>query len=436
MLRFAPSPTGDMHIETLRVAILNYLVSQQHNERFIVRIEDNDKERTIEGKDTEFMEVLEKFALTHDSVSHQSENLHMHQTLAIKLLEEGKAFICTCSDETIERDQENASKNNLPYRYSGVCSDINKKELSKLKENGVPFVIRIKKPEDEIMIEDIIMEEIHSSPDEVDSFVILRPDGTPAYDFARACEDMLLGVNFIIDTKSSLNGTARQKHIQTLLGYEQEIRYAHLPDILNADSEKIEKEDETSLLKWLLEEGFIPDAIINYLLLLGYPKPPKEIFTLPEAIEWFKLENISQSDVKFDIDKLRLINREHLKRMDDTQLSSLFGFADAQIGKLAKLFLKEVSTTKELQEKIGAVFSPKNFEGPDSETMRIIEKIIWDAPMIDNFDTFKSHIIDQSGLDEKEIMQPLRILLTGAKEGPELADIYPYIKSYILEVAS
>lgn len=436
MLRFAPSPTGDMHIETLRVAILNYLISQQCNERFIVRIEDNDKARNIEGKDTEFMQILEKFALTHDSVSHQSENLHMHQTLAIKLLEEGKAFICTCSDETIEHDRKNAAKNNLPYRYSGVCSDINKKELSQLKENGIPFVIRIKKPQDEIIIQDIIMEEMHYSPDDVDSFVILHTDGTPTYDFARACEDMLLGVNFIIDTKSSLDGTPRQKHIKTLLGYEQEIKYAHLPYILNSDNEKVEQENETSILKSLLEEGFIPDAMINYLLLLGYQEAPQEIFTLPEAIEWFKLENISKSDIEFDVDTLRFINREHLNRMDDTQLSSLFGFADAQIGKLAKLYLKEVSTIKELQKKIGTVFSPKNFEGNDGEKMRILEKIIWDAPMIDDFETFKAHIIDQSGLEEKEITQPLRILLTGAKEGPALADIYPYIKSYILEVAS
>jgi len=436
MLRFAPSPTGDLTIENLRVAIINYLVAQQRSERFIVRIEDNDKALTIEGKDTEIMQVLEKFALTHDSVSHQSENLHMHQTLAIKLLEEEKAFICTCSNEKIQSDRENAKSSKLPYHYSGACVNVDKKELSKLKQNGIPFVIRIKKPEKEIIIQDIIKGDIQTSPDDVDSFTILRADGTPTYDFARACEDMLLGINFIIDTQESLTNTCRQKHIKTHLGYDQEVQYAHLPAILNTDGENMSEEDETSLLKRLFEEGFIPDAIINYLLLLGNPKAPQEIFTLPEAISWFNLEQVSQSAVKFNMDKLRFVNAEHLKRIDDIQLSSLFGFADAQIGKLAKLYLEEVSTTKELEEKINAIFSPKNFEGKYGKQMRIIEKIIWDAPMIEKFHTFKFHIIKESGLDEKEITTPLRILLTGVMEGPALEDIYSFIKSYILEVAS
>ena len=129
MLRFAPSPTGDMHIGTLRVAILNYLIAQQHKKSFTVRIEDTDKALNIEGKDTEIMQVLEKFALKHESVFHQSEHLHMHQTLAIRLLEEGKAFVCTCTTEQLELDRENTKKNKVAYRYSGQCFDVSKEEF-------------------------------------------------------------------------------------------------------------------------------------------------------------------------------------------------------------------------------------------------------------------------------------------------------------------
>jgi len=142
MLRFAPSPTGDMHIGNLRIAILNYLVSQQRNESFIVRIEDGDKERNIEGKDTEIMQILEKFALLHESVFHQSEHLHMHQTLAIKLLEEGKAFVCICTAEQLESDREESKKSKVAYKYCGRCIDA-PYNVDALKKEKTPFVIRI-----------------------------------------------------------------------------------------------------------------------------------------------------------------------------------------------------------------------------------------------------------------------------------------------------
>ncbi len=436
MLRFAPSPNGDMHIGNLRVAILNYLVAQQRNEPFIIRIEDTDKELNIEGKDTEIMQILEKFAINHESVFHQSEHLHMHQTLAIRLLEEGKAFVCTCTPEQLESDKENAENNRVAYRYSGQCFEVDKAEHARLKESDIPFVIRLKKPEHDIVNQDLIKGEIVTAPNEVDSFVILRADGTPTYNFACACDDMLSGVNFIIRGEEHLSNTPKQKHIKTQLGYEEETRYAHLPIILNTDGKKMSKHDYASSVKWMFEEGFIPDAIINYLLLLGNSKAPKEIFTLPEAIEWFSLENISKSAVKFDIDKLRFINREHFKMMDNKQLSTLFGFADADIGKLAKLYLEEASTVNELENKIRPIFTAKDFNGEWGEQMRIMEKLILNAPMIDTFDEFKSFIMKESGLKGKNFSKPLRLLLTGAPQGPELSDVYPLIKPYLLEVAS
>jgi glutamyl-tRNA synthetase len=436
MLRFAPSPSGEMHIGNLRVAILNYLIAQQRKESFIVRIEDTDKARNIEGKDTEIMQILEKFALIHKSVFHQSEHLHMHQTLAIRLLEEGKAFVCTCTEEQLEADRENAKAQKVAYRYSGQCFDVNKEEHAHLKESGIPFVIRIKKPTEAIVTHDLIKGDITTAPNDVDSFVILRADGTPAYNFACACDDMLSGVDFIIRGEEHLSDTPRQKHIKTLLGYDAETTYAHLPIILNTSGKKMSMHDDASSVKWLFEKGFIPDAIINYLLLLGNPKAPKEIFTLPEAIEWFNIENISRSAAKFDIDKLRFINREHLKLMDDKQLSTLFGFADADIGKLAKLYLEEASTINELASRINPVFAPKDFEGEWGDQMRTMEVLVQNAAMMDTFDEFKSYIMKESGLKGKNFFHPLRLLLTGAEHGPELSEIYPLIKPYLLEIAS
>ncbi len=419
MLRFAQSPTHDMHIGDLRIAILNYLVAQQRNEGFTIRIDDTDKEDMVEGKDTEIMQILEKFALVHDSVFHQSEHLHMHQTLAIKLLEEGKAFVCTC--------------NETQAHCSGHCENVDRSEYAKLKESEEPFVLRIKKPMEAMVYHDLIKGEVSATPDAVGAFVILRQDASPTHDFASACDDMLSGVSYLIQEDKNQSITAKQKHIKTALGYEDETTYAHLPTLIN--------DDDTFSIKWLFEEGFLPDAIINYLLLPSIPilnnsDAPQEIFTLPEAIAWFKIKNIPNSVVKFDIEKLRFINREHLKSMDDKVLSTLFGFADADIGKLAKLYLEDASTVKELRLAIESIFSPKNFEGKWANQMRTMETLIQDAPMFHDYATFEAYLLKETGLTGQDFFKALRLLLTGAEHGPELSDIYPLINPYILEIAS
>ena len=417
MLRFAPSPTGDMDITHLRVAILNYLVAQQKGEQFLVRIEDSNAEHNITGKDTEIMMLLEKFALKHDAVFHQSEHLNLYQTLAIQLLKSEKAFVCKCMDESSES-----------YPCSGKCENLSQEAYTALKALGEKFVVRLKKPLNTIIYHDSIQGDISATPEEIDAVILLKSDGLPSYNFACAADDMMSDISLIIRDESHLGDTARQIHIKNLLGYEHETQYAHLPNIVNSD--------EAYSIKWLFEQGFLPDAILNYLILLGNPQAPQEIFTLPQAIAWFDLEKISKSAAKFDMDKLRFINREHLKMMDDKQLSTLFGFADADIGKLAKVYLKTCRTINELEAKIRPIFSPKNFDGAWGEQMRLLEKIIFNAPAFETFDTFQEHIINKSGLKEEELIQPLRYLLTAAGEGPELSEIYPYIKSYILEVAS
>jgi glutamyl-tRNA synthetase len=415
MLRFAPSPTGDMHIDILRVAIFNYLIAQQQNEQLLVRIEDGNKEQNITGKDTEIMMILEKFALKHDAVFHQSEHLNLHQTLALRLLQDEKAFVCKCTPKEDESD----------FPCSGACENLKPEDYAQLKKSAEKFVVRIKQPKEKIGFDDIIKGNIKTTPDEIGSFVILKTDASPTDDFAIAVDDMMSDISLVIREEEKLSTTAKQIHVKRLLGYENVTEYAHIPTITNNVS-----------VKSLFEEGFIPDAILNYLLLLGNPDAPKEIFTLPDAIEWFDLSKISKSAVAFDKEKLRSINREHLKMIDDKKLSTLFGFADADIGKLAKVYLQECSTINELEAKIRPIFLPKDFSGEYGEKMKILEKIINQAPYFENYDTFKEHIINKSGLEEKDLLIPLQYLLTATGDGPELSEIYPYIKFYLLEVAS
>ena len=417
MLRFAPSPSGDMHIGDLRVAILNYLISQQKNDQFLIRIEDTNSKNNIEGKDTEIMMILEKFALKHDSVFHQSEHLNLYQTLALRLLKEKKAFICTCNNEL---SQTNNS-------YSGHCENLTQEDYETLKKSAKPFVIRIKKPEQNISYIDTIKGSISSSPEEVDAFILLETDGLPSYDFACATDDMMSNIDTIIRDDKYLLNTSKQIHIKQLLAYEKETEYTHLPSLKQAK--------EVSIVS-LFEQGFIPDAILNYLLLIGNENITQEIFTLPEAIKWFDINNISKSSIEFDMEKLHFINSKHIEMMDDKQLSTLFGFADPSIGKLAKLYLEECSTINELESKIRPIFKPKNFSNKWGEQMKVIENIIFDAPAFETLEELEKYITKESGLDNESLLEPLRYLLTNSDSGPELSKIYTYIKAYILEVAS
>ncbi|MCF6205699.1 MAG: glutamate--tRNA ligase family protein [Sulfurovum sp.] len=419
MLRFAPSPTGDMHIDQLRIALVNYLVAKQKNVPFLVRIDDTNKEAVIEGKDTEIMQILEKFAVIHDRVHHQSEHTHLHQTLAIRLLEEGKAFVCTCKGD----------------QCSGRCLSRDKNDYNRLKESGEPFVLRINKPKENIIYHDMIQGKIITTPDEIEHFVILRSDASPTSDFAAACADVLSGVNLIIENEQKIRSTAKQVYIKEMLGYNEVCHYAHLTSLVNKKGTILTEDDTYSLLR-LFAEGFIPDAIINYLLLLSTTDAPKEIFCFPEAIEWFKLEDAPQTPVVFELEELRTINRAHLQMMDDKQLSTLFGFADADIGRLAKLYLEEASTINELAAKIRPILAPKSFEGVWGKQMHQIRQVLVDAPMFETFEELQAYVAQTTGLQGEKLKTPLRLLLTGVQQGPDLQDIYPYIRSYLLEVIS
>ena len=430
MLRFAPSPTGDMHIGNLRVALFNYIVSSQRNEPLLIRIEDTDKERNIEGKDKEILDILGIFGIEYKELMYQSNNLRFHSMMALQLLHDKKAFNCFCRPEDLEQKREEAKEAKKAYRYDGACENL-PAELT--IDNMNPFVVRLKKPENAITVNDLIKGEITFSPDDIDSFIIMRQDKTPTYNFACAVDDMLADISLVIRGEDHVSNTPKQIAIRDALGYDKKIEYAHLPIILNDEGKKMSKRDNASSVKWMFEEGYLPSAIANYLILIGN-KPPKEIFTLEEAKEWFDINAISKAPARFDLDKLKFINKEHLRMLDAKELSRYVGFADDDIGEVAKIFLDEVSTLKELRTKIEPIFAKKEIAEEFSEATAKMQAIIKDAPHFEEFEAFKSYIMENSGLKGKNFFKPLRLLLTGAEHGPELSDIYPYLKNYIKEI--
>jgi len=206
-----------------------------------------------------------------------------------------------------------------------------------------------------------------------------------------------------------------------------------VPIILIANGEKMSIKDDGASVKWLLEEGFLPEAILNYLISIGN-ETPQEIFKLQDALEWFNLDTISNSPTRFDMDRLKHINRAHLKNFDTKELSRYVGFADSEIGELARVYLEEAATTKELKSRIESIFAPKIIPEAFAKQAKIMSEAIKSAPYFKEYDDFENYLIKETSFKDEDFSKPLRLLLTGAEHGPDIAEIYKHLKNYIGEI--
>ena len=331
----------------------------------------------------------------------------------------------------MEAKKEAAKAAGKPYRYDGACEHL---DAQTVLNDPRPAAVRLRIPpeytEKDFSFEDGIKGHIAFDPANFDSFVILRANKTPTYNFACAIDDMLEGVTYVIRGEDHVSNTPRQNLIRAALGYTGEIKYAHLPIILNKQGQKMSKRENSSSVKWLLEVGYMPEAIANYLIMLGN-KTPCEIFTLEEAIEWFDVSKISKSPAKFDEDKLAQINREHIRRASDERLREL-GFARPE---LARFYTQESSLIPEIKAKIAAIYGAKEIEPEWRENAaKIRAQILVMNALPAEFSEFMKQITDATGLKGKAFFMPLRLLLTGAAHGPELKDLYPLIKDDVKEI--
>ena len=433
MYRFAPSPTGDMHIGNLRAAIFNYICSLQDGSGFILRIEDTDTARNIEGKDQEIIEILKRFGISWQSLYYQSKNLKFHQQFAAKLLAEKKAFCCFCSEEELEAKKQAAKDAGEAYRYDGHCEHLSDEEVLGCEK---PFTIRLKKPDHALEFTDAIKGRIAFEPQNIDSFVIMRADKTPTYNFACACDDMMQGVSFVIRGEDHVSNTPKQNWIRQSLGYEGKIKYAHLPIILNSEGKKMSKREDSSSVKWLLQSGYLPEAIANYLILLGN-KTPREVFSMDEAVEFFDIAKISKSPAKFDEDKLAFINREHIKRASEQRLAELFEL-EPKFAPLIKFYTQEASLIPRIKEKIASIYGakdiPQEWETQAQALREAILNLLSSNGASAEFNDFKTALSQATNLKGKSLFMPLRFLLTGAPHGPELSELYPLIRADLKEI--
>lgn len=407
MYRYAVSLEQDMQLNDLRTALLNYIGAKQSKKHFIVRIEDIDKARKTEGKDSEILELLSIFDIKYDYLYYQSENFKYHLQFASSIMDKGKAFACFCTTQE--------------EPYSGKCINISQQELL---NNNLPFTIRIKKPTGNLYVKDSLQEDISFEADTVDSFIIMTQQKYPTAEFANACDDMLQAISHVICEEKDILDAPRQKLVKSTLGFNEEITYTHLPSITNTEDKSV---------KSLLDEGYLPESIINYLL-AGICESSKEIFSLEEALEFLDLNKISTQKISFDINKLNAINREQIKLLDDMELSKILGYASHDIGKLAKLFAKTFSTTYEIKNKIDSVFSKKNSETYAKE-LDTLKSIIKNAPYFESYTEFETYLKEKSQLQDDSFSKPFSVMLGGEEENKELEEIYALMKNYLQEIA-
>ncbi len=425
MLRVALAPAEDLSLEDLRFALINWIVARQQSRGCLLRIEDTDLSPEAERNVAPIGALLDKFALTFDRTLHRQDRLRHYRQLADTLLAQERAFACTCSPETLAADRAEDAAAGRPHRYRGRCQNRTAKDLPRVREKKTPYAIRIRPPQTPLTFEDAIAGKITADPDTVDAFVLLDSDGIPGGDFATAVDEILEGITTVIRPQQNLLHTPRQIHVRQQLGYDRSVTYAHLPTPAG--------EEAPHTLLPLFEEGFLPDAILNALLLTG--DTPAEVFTLPEAVERFDFDRFSRTPAPFAIETLRALNREHLRRMEEKALSSLYGFADPAIGRLVKLYLEEAATLRELDTKIKPFFAPKPCTGTHAESMRRLAALIPPMPILPDYKDFVSYLAGHTGLAGDALTRPLRLLLTGSAAGPALEAIYPLIQSYITEVA-
>ena len=325
--RFAPSPTGRMHVGNLRTALYTYLIAKHEGGDFILRIEDTDQERYVEGAVDIIYRTMEKTGLIHDEgpdkdggygpyVQSERQRSGIYMEYAKKLVEKGEAYYCFCTQERLDSLKKNVNGEEI-MAYDKHCLGLSKEEVEANLKAGMPFVIRLNNPkEGTTTFHDDIYGDISVDNSELDDMVLIKSDGYPTYNFANVVDDHLMGITHVVRGNEYLSSSPKYNRLYEAFGWEVPV-YVHCPTITNEEHKKLSKRSGHSSFEDLLEQGFLTEAIVNFVALLGWsPAGNQEFFTLEELVKEFDYHNMSKSPAVFDMTKLRWMNGEYLKKMD------------------------------------------------------------------------------------------------------------------------
>jgi len=467
-LRFAPSPTGYLHIGGLRTALYNYLFAKRHGGKFLLRIEDTDRTRYVEGAIENLINSLHWAGIEYDEGVFiedgkivqkgdcgpyiQSERLDIYKKYVDQLIENGHAYYCFCSKERLDKVREEQKiKGQIP-RYDGLCRSLSLEEARERIAKGEEYVVRLKLPPNrDIKFKDIIRGDITINTNDLDDQVLLKSDGFPTYHLAVVIDDHLMGITHIVRGEEWLPSTPKHVYLYEAFGWEKPT-YVHLPTVLNKDRKKLSKRHGDVSVEDFRKKGYLPEALVNYLALVGWtPEDNREILSMEELIKEFTFERVSNAGGIFDNDKLDWVNGHYIRNYDLDKLTRLVipylkdaGFIDDDFVEKRFDWLKTLVETvregfsklSEIVEKVDIFFADTVIPRDDKaleilqweETPTVLKAFKEALEGVEEVDmefakSVMKGIQKSTGVKGKKLFMPVRVALTGADHGPELVNI-------------
>jgi len=441
--RFAPSPTGPLHIGGVRTALFNWLFSKNNKGKFYLRIEDTDKERSRDEFKNQIINSLKWIGAEHDDQIYiQSQNINKHKEVANELIKKGFAYACYCSEKEIEEQKLKAKKANMPFVYNRKWRDGKNLEIPK----DVKPVIRFKsKISGNSIAVDLVQGEINISNSTIEDFVILRKDGSPTYQLSAVVDDHLMNISHVIRGDDHKINTFKQKQIYEAMEWHLPI-FAHIPLIHSATGKKLSKRDNASTLSDYIKIGILPEALRNYLLRLGWSYKDKEIFTLEESIKYFNLSGIGKSPSRLDMERILSLNEHYIKNLDEKELyKKLKEFSEKYKKKIGEKYehnlISSIHFLKNKAKKLEDIYqnaqyifneninaSKEDLKLLDDTSIKVLKEFLH---KYENLETINKGVlekiikdlIEKYKINFKGVGQPIRIALTGSKFGPGIYDI-------------
>ena len=457
-VRFAPSPTGYLHIGGLRTALYNYLFAKNKNGKLILRIENTDRKRFVEGAVENLIDTLKWAGIDFDEGPGfggefapylQSERLHIYRELAQKLIAEGKAYYCFCTPERLEKLKEEQQKQKLPQaKYDKHCLNLSSNQIKEKLNSKVPFVIRLNViPDQKIIFDDVIREKVEFDTNNIDDQVLLKSDGYPTYHLANVIDDHLMQITHVIRGEEWLSSTPKHIILYEYFGWQKPI-FAHLPLLLNPDKSKLSKRQGDVAVEDFREKGYLKEALINFVALLGWNYgDDKEFYEMDELIEKFSLERVHKAGAVFNLEKLNWLNFEHLRRKPDSEILKMLRieiektgldnktYTDDYLLSIINVMKERVSFVKEYLTKGSYFFqAPENYEEQNlkkrwkDDSYQLLHKLKEQFGKLENpaksdFENSLNEIAEKLNINKGRLVHPLRIAVSGVGEGPGVYEI-------------
>lgn len=456
-VRYAPSPTGHLHIGGARTALFNYLYAKHHKGTFIFRLEDTDVARNIEGGERSQLDNLEWLGIIPDESPlnpnpkygkyRQMERLDIYNQYVNELLEKGYAYKCFCTPEELDQEHEKQVEQGIAPRYSGKCCHLDKQEIALKEAANLPYTIRLKVPANKTYtFNDLIRGEVSFESNDIGDWVIVKANGIPTYNFAVVIDDHQMEISHVFRGEEHISNTPKQLMLYDLFGWEAP-QYAHMTLIVNEAGKKLSKRDETIMqfISQYKEEGYLPEAMFNFLSLLGWsPKGNQEIFDHDNLIKIFDSNRLSKSPSTFDRSKLLWFNNKYIKKLDKEAYKNLVlpflqdaydlsNKSEEWVDKLISIYQDQLNYGKEIVELVDMFFSHEYSLNDEAKAIMKEEGVentlkVFKA-QLELMPEFKSEYIQaaiketqvQTGAKGKMLYMPIRIATTGIMHGPDLS---------------